>query len=121
MSEAAARPWLIRGTVKRGDLSIRSAVPNDDLYNIATLSSKGPAGFSPERVEAHARLIIHRVNAHDSLVEALARLALWERDENAFHEQYGRPEYEDSSIGWEAWREKELRAPARAALDEAKP
>ena len=55
------------------------------------------------------------------LREALERLLAWELDQDAFHDRYGRPEYEDSSIGWEAWRERELRAPARAALDRSQP
>ena len=51
-----------------------------------------------------------------ALEEGLGRLLLWECDSDAFHEQYGRPEFEESSISWEHWREEQLRGPARALL-----
>ena len=75
MSDATARPWRIQRGLRESDrLRIRSHVPNDDLYDIALLSSTKPSGFLPKTVEANAALIVKAVNAHDPLVAALRKL-----------------------------------------------
>ena len=113
MNEATARPWFCVG-------GNRVAITDEAGTVVRLLECYPHFGDTLLEPDAIAARIVRDHNAHDSLVEALERLALWERDEDAFHEKYGRPQHEDSSISWEHWREQELRAPTRAALAEAK-
>ena len=50
------------------------------------------------------------------LLAALERAMLFIEDRDAFEYRYGRPEYPESSISIEAWREWVVLGPGRAAI-----
>jgi len=66
--------------------------------------------------EANAQLIA----AAPELLAALEKLLLYVTDPDLFEEEYGQPEFPDSSIICEAWLEAQVRGPARAAIAKTK-
>ena len=53
------------------------------------------------------------------MLAALKRCLLFINDSDSFEDRYGGPEFPESSINIEAWLDKQLLAPARAAIAQA--
>lgn len=93
-------------------------VPGADIQTTAsgtTVPSGGEqrayVGPSIEFCPTHARA--------EAMETALERMLLYVTDRDAFETRYGRPDFPESAINVEAWRDKTLLGPARAALGES--
>lgn len=72
MSDDLITPWRVAASISGGE---RLIVENDLGLTVAAMSLRGVQGRLP-KMQANANAIVHRVNCHDKLVEALDRLML---------------------------------------------
>ena len=115
VSDHTPGPWEARpSNGSWGERHVVICTPEYPSLPYSYVADITHGGSDPVRA-ANAALIA----ASPDLLEALRRYMLYE-DEFAFAAEFGRPEYEDSSISSEAFLERVLRGPARAAMAKAR-